>query len=272
MAETAVIIAGNGPSLERADPAQVKAGDRILRVNNFFFEPVHHLGRRVDLAVMGGDPRVAPFMLESLARAARASYDIAAWTGFDARVVKAGRRLALPFADPLPWPAELEAGIAELTTRYQRKLTTGTRAAIQGWGMARDEGLPGAILLGFDLYGGTAPYSFAPGRHFRALMGHDLNREGGRTGQHDPELDRAVLGLLAEHGARTGGPALWHGAAGTALDGMLDPAPLREGPTAEGVGLPRTEGETDWPERAGAYPILLLRALRRVRALTLRRD
>ena len=266
-----VIIAGNGPSLERADPVQVKAGDRIVRINNFFFEPVFHLGPRVDLAVMGGDPRVAPFMLESLSRA-RHSYDIAGWTGFDARVVRAGRRLALPFAPPLPWPAGLEAGIAGLTARYQLKPTTGTRAAVQGWLMAEAAGLAGAVLLGFDLYGGPAPYSFAPGRHFRALMAHDLGRRDGRTGQHDPDLDRAVLGLLAEHAARTGGPALWRGVAGTALDGVLDAAPEREGPTAEGVGRPRPDAETDWPERVGAYPILLLRVLRRVRALTLRKN
>ena len=91
MSSRPVIVAGNGMSLTRIAPGRVLETDFIIRTNNFFFETHYYLGRRVDLAMMGGDPRVAPFMFETLWQC-RKDYDLQGWSSFNPKVVPAGNR------------------------------------------------------------------------------------------------------------------------------------------------------------------------------------
>ena len=79
MTQRVTLVAGNGPSLATIPPGQVLASDQVVRTNNFFFEEQYYVGRRVDLAFIGGDPRVAPFVLATLAHA-RESYELRAWS------------------------------------------------------------------------------------------------------------------------------------------------------------------------------------------------
>ena len=95
LADRTVVVAGNGCSVEAIPDGVLLADDFVIRTNNFFFERRFHLGRRVDLALMGGDPRVAPFMFETLYRC-RADYDIRAITSVNSRVAKAGQRRFAP--------------------------------------------------------------------------------------------------------------------------------------------------------------------------------
>ena len=78
-AETVAVVAGNGPSLAQIAPGRVTGDDAILRTNSFFLEPSYYLGTRVDLAMISGDPRVAPFIAETL-RQNHGSYDLRHWS------------------------------------------------------------------------------------------------------------------------------------------------------------------------------------------------
>lgn len=262
MLDRIVVVAGNGMSLARILPSRVLAQDFILRTNNFFFEPDYYLGRRVDLAFMGGDPRVAPFMFETL-RQALGQYDLSRWSGQNIHVIRAGKRLFPQNFIPMRYrDAQTEAMVTALCARYRRKPTTGTQATLMAHGMGADR----IILAGIDLYSDSQRYPFEPGRHHRALMGQDINMRAHDADQHDPDLDRAILTGLAEAGARRGDLQIWRCSDDTALDDLLDLAPAREGAAPEGGAK---TAPTDWAPRTGFYPIMLLRLLRRVRALTM---
>jgi hypothetical protein len=216
------VVAGNGQSLTAIAPGRVLAHDRILRCNNFFFEERYHLGRRVDLAFIGGDPRVAPFVFETLNRA-RGQYDIGAWSSPNARVARWGRRYLRQGYRPLRYrDGAVEAEVARLSAKHGGlRPSTGVEALL----MAHGEDL------------GTRSY--------------DLRL-------HHPELDRALIGWLA----RREDLALWRAANGTALDDLLDLAPMREGPAPEAGPKPQV---LDWASWAGWYPIGALKVMRRVR-------
>lgn len=247
--ETAV-IAGNGLSLETIQPGQVLASDYIVRTNNFFFEPTFFLGDRVDLAFMGGDPRVAPFVFETLYRKGK-DYDLRSWSSHNGRVQRAGRRFSRLFQPLVYANEELKTKVAELMLEYQRHPMTGTYGALMAHGLgARD-----IVLVGMDFYSGNTRYLFEPGPHYRALMGKDLNTRSVDRHLHNPDLDLKIFELLAQED----GVTLTHASQSVALDQIMDTAPQREGP--EILVRPR-QAPTDWSPFAGVYPIRALRFLR----------
>jgi hypothetical protein len=232
----------------------VLADDFVVRVNNFFFERRFHLGPRVDLAVLGGDPRVAPFMAETLRRCG--DYDLRAWTSHDPRVIRGIGRMPAPHVPMRLRDAHVARALDALRARHDREVTTGIFAVLTAHALGAER----IVLAGMDLYGGPARYPFAPGRRMRALMGQDLGRRGADPQLHDTDLDRAVLAMLAARG-----DVALHAAAPTPrLDDLMPPAPARDG--ARPDDRPRSPPE-DWAPRAGAYPVALLRALRASRAL-----
>jgi len=254
-----VVVAGSGESLSRIAPGRVLAADSVVRVNNFVFERQRYLGSRVDLAYVAGDPRLAPFVFEAMARA-RDQYEIRAWAGLTEPVRRAGRarlgRHGVPERDTGLRDAEARVLLARLEAEHQASPTAGVRAALWAW----EAGAATILLAGIDLYAGPVRYAYEPGPRQRALLGADLGRRGYDQGLHDPELDRRVLAWLA---ARPG-LNLWRSADVPALNGLLDLAPARPGPA-----MPVLDKRpiTDWPARAGLYPIQLLRLLRWTRRL-----
>ncbi len=251
------VVAGNGHSLTTLAPGRVLATDAILRTNNFFFERAFYLGRRVDLAYIAGDPRVAPFMFETLHQC-RDDYDIRAWTSHNPRVIRAGMRRFGDLYRPIRFrDAAIKAEVARLMERYQRKPMSGTYAVLAAHGMGAEH----ILLAGMDLYTGGPRYPFTPGPHFQTLMAPGMAAMGPDTHLHDPDLDRAIFELLAARDDLE----LERTTDRSALDGVLPLAPVREGPPVE--VLPRPDAVNDWVSWAGPYPIALLKLLRRGAAL-----
>jgi hypothetical protein len=248
-----VVVAGNGPSLRHIVPGRVLADDLVVRTNNFFFEDHYWLGRRVDLAFVGGDPRVAPFLFETLYQHGR-DYLLAAWSSHHSKVAVAGRvRFAGRYTPFRYRDAGLARGVAALIVRYQRKPMTGTYAAL----MAHGYGAQTILLAGIDLYAAPARYVFSTGEHHRALLGANLNQRGPDGDQHNPDLDRAILDLLAAQSETQ----LLRCTSSVALNDVLPLAPVRQGVR---ISITPRVAPADWVSRAGLYPITLLRALRQV--------
>lgn len=249
------VVAGNGHSLGCIAPGRVLDGDAVLRTNNFFFETEFHLGPRVDMAYVAGDPRVAPFLFETLHRC-RDEYDIRGWTSHNPRVIKAGMRRFRELYRPLRLrDAAVERGVAALVARYQRKPMSGTYAVLAAHGL----GARHVLVAGMDLYSGGARYPFTPGRHHRALMRPGM--AAADADQHNPDLDRAILEMLLARGDLR----LERTAEDSALADLLPLAAPREG--AALPRGPRARPVEDWAGRAGLYPIALLKLMRRGAAL-----
>ena len=178
MTKTTYVVAGNGASLAQPFEGRILGSDFMLRTNNFFFEPCSFLGPRVDLAVMGGDPRVAPFMFETLWQC-RKTYDLRHWTSHNPAVVRAGKRRFAPRYKPLSFgPPALAPQVQALIAKYDRKPMTGTYALLAACGlhMAAPPETRGAIILaGMDLYGTDTRYAYQSSKNQMALLGHDLN-------------------------------------------------------------------------------------------------
>jgi hypothetical protein len=254
MQQTAV-IGGNGLSLESLLPGQVLADDFIVRVNNFFFEPKLFLGNRVDLAFMGGDPRVAPFMFETLYRKGT-DYDLRQWSSHNPKLHKAGHRFATQFL-PMQYSDDtLRRQVETLIIKYQHHPMTGTYGAFMAHGL----GLRNIVLVGIDFYSGASRYLFEPGPHYRALMGSDLNKRAVDRNLHNPDLDLKLFELLAKQED----VRLTQASHSPALAQLLDAAPIRRG---RSVVPTLRQAPTDWETFAGFYPIHVLRTLRRVRRL-----
>jgi hypothetical protein len=257
MTESTYIVAGNGSSLAHPQPGCILASDRIVRTNNFFFEPQSFLGRRVDLAVMGGDPRVAPFMFETLWQCLD-TYDVRAWTSHNPAVVRAGRRRFGTLYQPLCYGSDVLAEqVQTLIARYGCKPMTGTYAVLAAHG----QGAEHILLTGIDFYMTEQRYTHDAGRNHTALLGQDLNTRKIDADQHNMDLDLAILTLIQE---QTGG-ALKRTTSGSKLDALMDLAPVRTGPPPE---ITPTHPPTDWVARAGLYPITLLKGLRYLRRVT----
>lgn len=253
MSSRPVIVAGNGMSLTRIAPGRVLETDFIIRTNNFFFETQYYLGRRVDLAMMGGDPRVAPFMFETLWQC-RKDYDLQGWSSFNPKVVPAGNRRFSTLFQPMRYrDAHVERAVEALCAKYGKVPMTGTYALLMAHGMGAEQ----VILAGVDLYDGGRRYPFEPGRHYRDLMGADVNARGADARLHDTALDREVLEMLLARGDM----AVMRSVETGVLESQLPLAPQREGPALRPV--PRPTAPTDWAPRSGAYPIRLLKVLRR---------
>ena len=246
------IVAGNGASLARIRPGILLADDLIVRTNNFFLEPRYFLGQKVDLAVMGGDPRVAPFMFETLYRC-RADYELKGWVSVNPKVQAVGQRRFSDLSMPFPWRDQaLETAVANLTARYGKKLMTGTYGLLAAYGLGASK----ILLCGFDLYKDGQHYAFPLGKHQSDLMGHVMRRSGIDDSQHDRNLDSAVIGLLQDRGD----VALFRTSDETPWDNLLPMA-------ADRIGTPlapseRAGGPRDWVSHVGPYPIQLLKLLR----------
>jgi len=247
-----VVVAGNGASLAHLPVGVIRADDFIIRTNNFFFERSFHLGQRVDMAFMGGDPRVAPFMFETLYRC-RADYDLRSWSSHNPKVIRAGQRRFKQSFQPMRYrDSALEAEVRQLITRHERHPTTGIYAVLMAHGLGAER----IILAGMDFYGGHTRYPFEPGPHYRALMGQDLGQRGLDRQLHDLDLDHAILRLLQARGD----VQLWRVGDSALLRDVSAPAPDREGGVLD---LPRAPPPNDWAGRAGLYPIEALKLLRR---------
>lgn len=253
----ACVVAGNGQSLAQIAPGRVLAQDGVVRTNNFFFEPAFYLGQRVDMAYLAGDPRVAPFMFETMHRC-RDDYEIGGWTSHNPKVVKAGMTRFRDLYRPLRFrDAAIAREVARLTAKFQRKPMSGTYAVLAAHGL----GAGHILLAGFELYSGDARYPFTPGRHFQSLMAPSGAPMGPDRHLHDPDLDRAIF----EHLLSRGDLRLERTSEHSALADLLPLAALREGAPME--VLPRSEPVNDWATWAGAYPIAMLKLLRRGAAL-----
>lgn len=251
-----VVVAGNGPSVADIAPGQILADDVIIRVNNFFFEPRTWLGKRVDLLVAGGDPRVAPFLMETL-KSCLSDYQITAWTAFNPRVVTNGQKiLPLSYRD---FPVFADPAFArqaqDIMGRYERvKPLTGTYALL----MAYAAGARRFVLTGMDLYSSETRYFYQPGPHQRALLGGDLAERGLDGHLHDHRLDLELISLLADQND----VQIQHAHCAGYISDHLALAPIRKGAP---VAVRRRHAPTDWSSRSGCYPIRLLRLMRRVR-------
>ncbi|HGG05255.1 MAG TPA: hypothetical protein ENK28_07335 [Aliiroseovarius sp.] len=250
------VVAGNGPSLANMSAGRILAEDFIIRTNNFFFEPQFFLGRRVDLAFMGGDARVAPFMFETLFQC-RQHYGLEAWASHNPEVAAAGLRRFPGGFQPMKYRTpRVQADIAALAERFGKMPTTGVQALIHAHGL----GGRTIILAGFDFYQETTRYMYVPGQHQLDLLGADLAHRGADRTLHDPDLDLAVIAYLQD----LGDVRLYRSSQGTALDELLDLAPPRKGKRI--VSEPRPQAPQDWATRSGLYPIGVLKALRRASA------
>lgn len=260
LAGRTVVVAGNGRSVAEIKPGQVLSTDVIIRTNNFFFEPQYYLGRRVDLAFMGGDPRVAPFMLETLHRC-RQDYELDRWSSHNPRVVRAGRRRFGHQFMPMTYRDDAMAhSVADLKARFGKHPTTGTYAVLMAHGLGATE----IIMTGMDFYSGPARYPFEPGPNFRNLMGRDVSTRGMDHHLHSLDLDRALLEALVSRGdvtLKTTGPV-------PAIEDLCTIAAPRNGPHPERMARPHAP--RDWSARTGIYPIGVLKTLRRSSSLVRR--
>ena len=253
-----VLVAGNGQSLESICPGRLLATDSVVRVNNFFFERRRFLGDRVDLALVAGDPRIAPFVFAAIAQA-REQYRVAAWSGLTRRIARMGNSILSDLNVPqVPFrlrDRNVEAMLARLQAEYGAEPTNGVRAVL----LAHALGARRILLAGIDLYSGPRRYAYDPGPHQLALLGADLAQRGYDSNLHAADLDRRVVAWMAEQPDVT----LWRTADVPALNDLVDLAPLRLGPPL--VALDK-KPITDWPRWAGWRSIHVLRLLRRGRA------
>lgn len=261
MTRPTYVVAGNGTSVAQAPVGSILASDRIVRTNNFFFEPQSFLGKRVDLAVMGGDPRVAPFMFETLWQC-RHTYDLRAWTSHNPAVIRAGRRRFGALFQPMHWgDAAFSAQVQALIAQYGCKPLTGTYGVLAALGhsAALGQDVPRIILTGMDFYATTQRYTFEAGRNQSALLGGNLNQRGIDIRLHNIDLDLAIFALVQKH---TGG-ALRRTTVDSKLDAIMDMAEPRAGTRPE---VRPTNPPRDWAARAGLYPIAALKMMRWLRA------
>lgn len=253
------VIAGNGPSIAQLPPGVLHEDDFIIRVNNFFFEPLYYLGRRVDLAYMAGDPRVAPFMFETLHQW-RADYDLRALSSHNPKVWRAGQRRFADLLQPMRYrDAQLEADVQQLITQSGRHPTSGIYAILLAHAMGASE----ILMLGFDFYAQPQRYPFSVGRHYRGLMGQDVAQRGMDRRLHDQELDLDILRLLKRRADVTllmadDIPVL-HGIAQVVT-------PQKTVSQIPHMLQPRPDAPKDWVAWSGFYPIACLKLLRRLSA------
>lgn len=267
------VVAGNGPSITEIPAGVIQPDDFIIRVNNFFFEPKFYVGDRVDLAFMAGDPRVAPFMFETLYQC-RQDYDVQAWTSHNPKVVRAGQRRFADSYQPMRYrDAATEAAVVALITRYNRHPTSGVYAVLAAHALGAEE----VILAGVDFYDGPRRYPYDLGPNYRALMGQDLGARGLDEHLHDVQLDLAILRYLTEKG---GVRLLCAAPVPAVLSDLAKPAQPRglslqadeylDPNKGKGAGFsvgrraaPLTRNApSDWVARSGLYPIALLKFLR----------
>ena len=257
-AETFVVVAGNGPSLASVAPGRVLASDYVVRINSFFLEPEYFLGSRVDLAFLAGDPRVVPFVAETLRRSAL-QYDIRSWVGVKPGVARIVRRAGLPWPEEAMRQSEAaKQALNRLEETYQAEPTSGILALF----LAHAMGARRIGMTGIDLYSAERRYAFDPGPRMRSLLGRDLGARSYDRRLHHPDLDKAAIDWLAAQPDVT----LFRLSEDTPLAAHLDLAPPRDGPAPDCP--PTKEPITDWaPWAKGWYPIQALKLMRKIRAV-----
>ena len=104
------------------------------------------------MAYLAGDPRVAPFMFETMHRC-RDDYEIGGWTSHNPKVVKAGMASVQgPVPTPTAFAMRPSREVARLSGKFQRKPMSGTYAVLAAHGL----GAGHIVLAGIELYSGTA--------------------------------------------------------------------------------------------------------------------
>lgn len=254
------VVAGNGPSLAHIAPGRVTGDDAILRTNSFFLEPSYFLGTRVDLAMIAGDPRVVPFLLETLCRTDH-QYQLGAWSSPAPKVARmAARRLTCPHVPMRHATPAIAAEVARLMAEYNAVPTAGVQTLL----LAHAMGARHILLAGIDLYATPERYAFTPGPRMRRLLGKDLATRSFDSRLHHPDLDRRLIAYLAVQPDVT----LQRAAAASPLADLLDLAPVRAGPP---LHQPVKEPIADWADWAGGwYPVGALWALRTLRGAQMR--
>lgn len=249
------VVAGNGPSLAQIDDGVVLQEDFIVRTNSFFLEPQYHLSNRVDLALVAGDPRVAPFVFATLKEVSD-HYDIRNWTTVKERLIPAGRKFLPRGYLPQTYNDEVQNRLEQLQAEYQSEPTAGIRAVLLAHGL----GAQSIVLAGIDLYTGQERYVFNPGPHMRDLLGSDLGVRPYDTRLHNPDMDLALLDYMANRSDLT----LKHSSKNGPLSAYLDLAKPRMGTPVTSKPKPKVD---DWVAWAGWYPIGALKLMRKIRAL-----
>ena len=253
-----VVVAGNGPSLATADALRIDARDPVVRTNNFFLERAYHVGERVDLIHIAGDPRIIPFYVATLREVVAAGdYAVGAWSSHHSALShRIGTQLPFPYTAFAVRDAHVRANLKRLVEKYQRVPTGGIYALIN----AHSYGAETITVCGIDLYGLDRRYAFPTGRHMRDLLGDDLDFAGYQEPIHSRDVDMEAFDYLAGRGdcrifcASPDSPLLNH----------CELAP----PAAQPLRVRKKAAKTvDWSDRAGLYPIDLLKVLRRLRAL-----
>lgn len=252
-ADGIAVVAGNGPSLASADLRRFSEGSAIVRVNNFFFERGYHLGRRVDLAVISGDPRILPFYFATLKQVeASGAYDIRRWTSQRPLVQeKYGRILVAPFTPFRFRDDTIASNVRRLSREAGAEPTTGVYAVLAAHG----QGARRIVLAGLDLYQAEHRYPFEPGRNVVSVLGKDYGKKSYDTRLHSRDLDLAILSSLHMRDDCE----IMLASEDSPLRAYFDLAPLcRETAHVE----PKVIQIDDWIGRAGIYPLWLLRFLR----------
>ncbi len=251
-----IIVAGNGCSLTRIKPGQVLESDAIIRVNNFFFEPEYYLGRRVDLAFMGGDPRVSRFMMETL-YTCQSDYELVGLSSHNAKVMRAGKHRFKQLFQPMKFRDDhIQNKVARRMAQYQRKPTTGIYAVLMAHALRAET----IILTGFDFYLGEQRYPYPVGKNYCDLMGADLQHRSADIHLHSNGLDCEILTDIAARNdvklqAADGQPV---------LSCIMPKAPIRAGRSV--LRQNRDSPPRDWVSHSGAYPISFLKLMRKASA------
>lgn len=251
------VVAGGGPSLLSLDTRRIDPTATIVRVNNFFFEDVYHLGPRVDLVQIGGDRWIFPFYAETLKKVmAEGIYSVRAWSCHQHHVVARGqRKLDLSFVPFTFRDLAAKNVISDLISAHGKTPTTGVLAAINAHAL----GAEAITLAGVDLYA-------TPERYAHALEGHAsaLAQEVGTAGYnlrfHDPELDVSVLRYLANRDDLE----IYRSTPEAGVLSFLPLAPIK------GSGFKQESKSTilkDWVGWAGFWPIGAMRLARRANEL-----
>ena len=247
------VVAGSGPSLLTFDPRRVDRDATIIRVNNFFFEDVYRLGRRVDLVQVGGDRWVFPFYAATLRRLiAEDVYDVRGWSSHQPQVIRRGlKSVVLPFVPIRYRDREAEVAIGALVERYGKIPTTGILAIINAHGLEAET----ITLVGIDLYATPHRYAHSLGGHSAALI-QQIGTSGYNNRFHDRALDRAILSYLLERGdvriERTSPDG-----------GALHFLPLARQRDNGFFAERKTVVINDWDRWAGLWPIEAMRLARR---------
>lgn len=256
MSET-VVIGGSGPSLLHTDLRRIPRDVRIVRVNNFFLEPIYHLGRSVDCVYFSADRRALRFYVATLRRLSKSG-------DYDIHSTASAHPIAARLAAPAPFtPIKIEdtqIRSVVATARRQSGIlpTTGIIAVIA----EVERGASSVILTGLDFYADAERYSYTPRGNLERILRPNTASSGYDTRFHSYHLDTMILQMFVDRGVTfTVANNL-----GTPVGPFDFPcAPLL--PSDQHLRVPdvKTDGVDDWVRYSGLVPIDMLLAARYTR-------